>query len=274
MKITSKTGLLAVLGNPIRHSMSPMIHNFLIKELNLDYVYIAIEPDNIHDALDAVRSLGMKGVNITAPFKTDALECVDVLDESVNFSGSVNTVVNNDGMLSGFSTDGEGLFRAIKDMDISLKNKNVLILGTGGASEAVCSMLYSKNVANVYVKNRTLSKQTSFILRLNKRFDTDIFKPFSPGDKADIVINATSVGMCTDESPISDYSCFDGAEACIDLIYNPRKTSFLKAAENAGLKTMNGIGMLVYQAILSFEHFTQVKVPDSLCKEVFKLFDE
>ena len=274
MDITSKTSLLAVVGNPVRHSLSPEIHNFISQKLDLDYVYTAFEPDGIGNALKSVKSLGIRGINVTAPYKYDAYDMVDVLSDSAKEAGSVNTIVNDNGMLIGYSTDGDGLYYAMANEDISIDNKKVLLLGAGGAAEPICVMLYKRGAKKVTILNRTKEKAIKLSSGLNNRLDTDIFDVYDNDDKFEIIINTTSVGMGTDENSLADLSLLHHAQTAIDIIYFPRKTAFLKAAEQAGLKTMNGLGMLVSQAVLSYEHFTGTKVSKELYREVLKHVDE
>ena len=274
MNISGKTKVLAVVGNPASHSLSPKIHNFLSEKLGLDYVYTAFEPDSMKHAADAIRSLGIKGVNVTAPFKLDALESVDVLSENAALSGSVNTIVNDGGVLTGYSTDGDGLYASMESADIKIKDMKILVLGAGGVVKPVCVMLKNKGARAVVIKNRTESKAIDICNDLNKKMNTNIFSVFSKMDTFDIIINTTSVGLGTNETPVEDTSLFEGAKAAVDLIYHPAKTKFLADAEEKGLKILNGLGMLVYQGVIAYEHFTGVKVPDFLVEEVLKLLNE
>ena len=274
MNISGKTKVLAVVGRPAHHSLSPKIHNFLSDKLGLDYVYTAFEPDSMKNAANAVKSLGIKGINITAPFKIDAMEAVDVLSENAALSGSVNTIVNDDGILTGYSTDGEGLYASMGRANIKINDKKILVLGAGGVAKPVCVMLKNKGAKDIIIKNRTESKAVEICNDLNKKMNTNIFRTFSVMENFDIIINTTSVGLGTDETPVEDAGLFDGAEAAVDLIYHPAKTRFLADAEENGLKILNGLGMLVFQAIIAFEHFTGVKVPDSLSEEVLNLINE
>ena len=274
MNISAKTKVLAVIGKPARHSLSPKIHNFLSEQMGEDYVYAAFEPDSMEHAADAIRSLGIRGVNVTAPFKLDAMRFVDVLSENASVSGSVNTIVNDGGVLTGYSTDGEGLYVSMDRADISIENKKILVLGGGGVAKPVCVMLKNKGACEVVIKNRTESKAIEICSDLNKKMNTDIFRTYSKSESFDIIINTTSVGLGTMETPVEDTNLFDGASAAVDLIYHPAKTKFLADAEEKGLQILNGLGMLVYQGIIAYEHFTGVKVPETLSREVFKLINE
>lgn len=274
MNISGNTKVLAVIGRPAYHSLSPKIHNFLSEKLGMDYVYTAFEPDSMKHAADAIRSLGIKGVNVTAPFKVEAMEAVDVLSENAALSGSVNTIVNEDGILTGYSTDGEGLYASMDRAGISIENKKILVLGGGGVAKPVCVMLKNKGASEVVIKNRTESKAIEICTDLNKKMNTDIFRTYSKSESFDIIINTTSVGLGTMETPVEDTNLFESASAAVDLIYHPSKTKFLADAEEKGLKILNGLGMLVFQGVIAYEHFTGVKVPDSLSEEVLKLLNE
>ncbi len=274
MNISAKTKVLAVVGKPVDHSLSPAIHNFLSEKLCQDYVYTAFEPETMELAVAAVKNLGIRGINVTAPFKFDALKLVDVVSENAILSGSVNTIVNRGGVLTGYSTDGEGLYRSMKRAGIDIKGKKVLLLGAGGASKPVCVMLKNQGVGDVVIKNRTEAKAAKMCEWLNEKMNTSIFRTFTQKETFDIIINTTSVGLGTKETPIDDLSLYDGTEAAVDLIYHPAKTEFLRAAEEKGITILNGLGMLIFQGIIAYEHFTGVNVPDVLCEEVFKFLDE
>ncbi len=274
MEISAKTQLIGVVGNPVKHSLSPKIHNYLAERLNLDYVYTAFEPSSFQNIPDSLRLLGIRGVNVTAPFKTDAMNACDLLSNEAKLCESVNTIVNENGVLKGYSTDGEGLYRFFKYRNIDVLNKKILVLGAGGVSKAVCVMLKNHGVAGVYVLNRTEQKACALVDSLNDDMNTDIFSVYNNEDDYQIIINATSVGLGTDETPVSKLSMFNCAETAVDLIYYPRKTKFLYDAESMGLKVYNGIGMLVYQAVIAFEYFTGANVPDEICGEVMKLINE
>ncbi len=274
MNISAKTNVLAVVGKPIRHSLSPKIHNFLSKRMGLDYVYTAFEPETMDGVPDAIRTLGIRGINVTAPFKYDALALVDTVCEDAKFAGSVNTIVNENGTLVGHSTDGEGLFLSMKLAGIGIENKKILILGAGGAAKPVCVMLKNKSAASVTVKNRTELRSRDLCRELNQKMNTDIFSVYKENTGWDIIINTTSVGMGTDETPLPETELMAGAEAAVDLIYYPSKTKFLEDAEKQGLKILNGLGMLVFQGVIAYEYFTGVKVPEALFEEVLNLVYE
>lgn len=274
MNITSKTQVLAVVGNPVRHSLSPKLHNYLSHKLELDYVYTAFEPDSFDDVSKAIKTLGIKGINVTAPFKYKAYECVDELDEEARLCGSVNTIVNTGGVLKGYSTDGEGLYMSMKLNNIDVEGRTVLLLGAGGAAKPVCVMLKRRGAKAVIIKNRTESKSVSLCDDLNKSMNTDIFSVYKDQKKWDIIINTTSVGLGTDENPLTDNTFYKCAQVAVDLIYHPAKTSFLSLAEENGLKILNGAGMLVFQGVLAYEYFTGVKVPENIYEEVLELIYE
>lgn len=274
MNISGYTKLLAVVGKPVSHSLSPKLHNFLAEKLNLDYIYLAFEPENISDTFNAVKTLDIKGLNVTAPYKYDAFKNVDIVSETARLCESVNTVVNNNGVLTGYSTDGEGLYLAMKTSGIDIENKNILVLGAGGASKPICVMLKQKGAASVTIKNRTASKAYELSELLNSSMNTEMFWVYEKPGQFDIVINTTSVGMGSTDTPVDDETVFDFAEAAVDIIYHPKKTTFLKTAEKRGIKTINGIGMLAFQGIIAFELFTGVTVPENLYMEAIRLINE
>ena len=274
MEITGNTGLLAVLGNPIKHSLSPKIHNYLSDRLGRNYVYVAFEIPDVTKAIESVRTLGISGVNVTSPFKEKAAQCVDFTDDEARAVGSVNTIVNKDGKLYGYSTDGEGLYRALMYENINVERKNVLVIGAGGAARATLAMLGRRDAARIVIKNRTEVKAKQLCESFNKFYNCEKYFLYSEPEKFDIVINTTSVGMGSCDCPVDDEKIFDWAEAAVDLIYYPRQTEFLKIADEKGIKTVNGLGMLAFQGVLAYELFTGEEVPHKLWRKVLELIDE
>ncbi len=274
MKISGYTNVLAVVGNPVRHSLSPKLHNFLSEKLGRDYVYTAFEPSSFDGVAQAIKTLGIRGVNVTAPFKYDALASVDVVSENARCSGSVNTIVNEGGTLVGYSTDGEGLYLSMKHAGISTIGKKVMVLGAGGAAKPICVMLKNRGADKVVIKNRTEKRAALLAEDLNRIVNTDIFSVYSGEKSFDLIINTTSVGMGTQECSLDDISLISGAEAVVDIIYYPKKTALLRAAESMGVKILNGIGMLAFQGIIAYEYFTGEKVSEEYYTEALNIIDE
>lgn len=275
MNITGTTRQLAVLGNPIEHSYSPQLHNFLSERLGKDYVYTALRVENIEEALVGIRSLGFCGVNITAPFKTRAAECMDVLSDTARECLSVNTCVIRDGRLFGYSTDAEGFYLSLLHEGITPCGKHILFVGAGGVTLPVAMLFAHLGAESITITNRTQAKAEAIVQRIREvsGFCAEVSMTRS---HYDLIINTTSVGLYPEinASPVEDMHFADETSAVADMIYNPEKTLFLKQAEAKGAKTVNGLGMLVYQGILAYELFTDCSVDrnamyEEIMREVF-----
>lgn len=276
MNIKSSTKQLAVIGHPICHSMSPDIHNYLFEIYKKDYVYTAFDvlPENLESAISGIRALGISGVNVTAPHKIEVMKYIDKTDDNAKRLGAVNTIVNKDGTLWGYNTDAEGLYRYLLHMNVDIKDKDILIIGAGGASFPITVFFARCKPKSIAVKNRTQKKADELADYVYHdsgfKVETENFKK-----RYDVVINTTSAGMYPDISkcPIDDFSAIDENTAAVDLIYNPPETMFLKKAKENGAKTINGLGMLIYQGLLAYELFTGATITedvyDRVEKEVF-----
>lgn len=277
--LTGRTKVVAVFGYPVYHSLSPGMHNAAFRTLGLDYVYVPfnVGPDDLEKAFDAIRALGIVGANLTIPHKERAVELLDSVSPEALQIGSVNTVRNVDGVLKGYSTDGEGFMRSLEAEGRSAEGSRAVVLGAGGSARAVAHAL-AVHGAQVSVVNRTasraedLAEQLSGVL-LGARGSVRAIALDSPEARdavveADLLVNCTSVGMHpnTQEQPIPSEWLHDRLFV-YDLIYNPLKTRLLEAAEAAGARGANGVGMLVYQGAISFEIWTGRKPPTDVMEQ-------
>ena len=277
--LTGRTSVVAVFGYPVRHSLSPGMQNAAFRELNLDCVYVpfSISPEDLPAALDAVRTLGMIGANLTIPHKERAVGLMDSVSDEAHRIGSVNTVHNVDGELRGYSTDGEGFMRALEAEGKSAEGSRAALLGAGGSARAVAYALAARG-AMVSVLNRTAIRGVDLVSELNGvlpegRQSLRAVALNSPDARreiaeADLLVNCTSVGMHpdTDKQPIPSEWMHDRLFV-YDLIYNPLKTRLLDAAATAGARTANGVGMLVHQGAISFEMWTGRKPPTDVMEQ-------
>lgn len=284
-EITGQTKQLGLIGKPIEHSFSPQMHNYISEIMGNNYVYSAWEVENVEDAIKGIRALGIKGINVTAPYKQVVMQYLDKIDFEAKLFDSVNTVVNNNGVLTGYSTDGEGFYKSLLRNNVSVKNNKILILGVGGVVSPVILRLIKENPLSITVLNRTKSKaenlKRSVFEKSGFKISTEINEP-----RFDLVINTTSAGMTpqldkmpTDIFPeLKNFSFIDENTFVADMIYNPSQTLFLKKAKERGAKTMNGLGMLIYQGIVAYELFTNTKLPDDIYdmieKNVFNIDGE
>jgi shikimate dehydrogenase len=270
LRISGKTQIYALIGDPIGHSLSPYIHNAAFKYLKLDFVYVTfkVTRKNVKEALQGARALGIRGLNVTMPLKTAVIQHLDKLDSNAIKIGAVNTILNEDGKLIGYNTDGLGALNTLKAKGQNPAGKNILILGAGGAARAVAFAL-CKEANAITILNRTLEKAKALTEELSKNFNKKISYGELNGktlrkeiEKADILLNATSVGMAPheNETPV-DMKFLHSNLTVFDLVYNPSETRLLREAKAVGAKTVNGICMLIHQGALSFEIWTGRKAP-------------
>ena len=260
MNINWDTKLYCLIGNPIDKSLSPLIHNEIFKILYKNSIYLAfnIEDNKLKDTIDGFKAINVKGFNVTIPFKKTIIRYLDGLSPEAKTLGAVNTVKNQNGKLIGFNTDGDGFFETLVDNEIDITDKNVLLLGAGGAAYAIAITLSKKGIGSIHIANRTREKAISLekeIKKVNPNFITATgdLKLDNINKKAiDIIINATSIGMYPMEnlSPI-ELNGFKENIVVYDIVYKPRESKLIKDAKSRGYKTINGISMLLKQAILS-----------------------
>ncbi|WP_099211939.1 shikimate dehydrogenase [Thermococcus henrietii] len=259
----AETRLYGVIGFPVRHSLSPAMHNAAFRELGINAVYLAFEvpPERLGMAVDGVRGLGVKGLNVTMPHKTAVMEHIDGLSGDAEEIGSVNTIVN-EGELLGYNTDGIGARRAL-EMVTRLEGKDVLVLGAGGAGRAIAYEL--SKTSNVVVLNRTPGKARALerFGVIGDALTADNLRRYIR--EADILINATSVGMNSDESPVPADLLREGL-VVMDVVYKPLRTRLLREAAERGCVTVDGLWMLVHQGAESFRLWTGKKVDPELMR--------
>jgi shikimate dehydrogenase len=247
--ITGHTRVAAVIGSPVRHSLSPALHNAAFSQLGLDWVYVALDvaPGEAQRAVDAMRVLGLAGLSVTMPHKEAMAAAVDELDPAAAALRSVNTVVvRPDGTLVGHSTDGAGFVASLAAHGVSVAGRTVCLLGAGGAARAIADALARAHAASVVVVNRT---QSSAEATAELAGTVGSVGEMRDVRDSDIVVNATSVGMGGTDLP-SDPALFRAGQVVADIVYHPRTTAWLVAAAAAGAATVEGLGMLVHQAAL------------------------
>lgn len=260
MSIDSSTTLYCLIGNPIDKSLSPLIHNEMFRIFGKNSIYLAfnIEENKLRDVIDGFKAINVKGFNVTIPFKKTIIRYLDGLSPEAEILGAVNTVKNQDGKLIGYNTDGEGFYKTLRNNNIDVKDKNILLLGAGGAAYGIGITLSTKGIKSIYIANRTREKAVNLekeIKKTNPNISTSIgdlsLREINKKD-IDIIINATSIGMYPLEnlSPI-ELNGFDKKTIVYDIVYKPRETKLIKEANLRGFKAINGLSMLLEQAILS-----------------------
>ena len=268
--ITSKTGLLGVIGYPVEHSSSPAMHNAALARTELDFAYLpfAVPPDRVAEVPVAMRTLGIRGLNVTVPHKVAVMEGLDEISEEARVIGAVNTIANQDGRLTGYNTDAEGVIVSLRaDGGLDSLPAAVTLLGAGGAARAILyALLQAEEVEEVLLLNRTVEKAEALAADLDPESRRVRVGTLGGGDAigvAGLLINATSVGMHPrpDASPLPDPSVLHDRLTVLDIVYKPRRTRLLAQAEEAGARTVDGLGMLVHQGARAFEIWTGVAAP-------------
>ena len=257
--IKSLKKICCLIGDPVEHSLSPLIHNAGYQSLGINYVYVPFLVKDIKRAIEGIRGLGIRGASITLPHKTRAIEYVDEMDRIAIEIGAVNTIVNNDGILIGYNTDYQGALKALEEAT-SLEGKKAVLIGGGGAATAIALAL-KRSGAKLVILNRTKEKAK----RLAEMFDAEDSGGMEKLDEvssADILINATPVGMWpkTNQSIIPQ-ELLHNRLTVFDTVYNPKETKLLIEAREKGCAIVYGYKMLLYQAAVQFELFTGHQAP-------------
>ena len=282
--ITGHTGLLCLLGSPVAHSVSPEMHNEACSQLGLDYTYLAFDvpEEKMPQAVEGLRTMGARGWNITMPGKNIMCKLADKVSPASEISGACNTIVNDDGVLTAYTTDGVGFMRAVAENGVDIIGKKMTLLGAGGAATAILVQAALDGVAEINVFNvkdafypraeeivKKLNERTGCKVTLHDYSDSEILRQ-SIADSA-ILVNGTSVGMApkTDNTIITDTTMFHKDLFVFDVIYNPQETRLLREARAAGCKTSNGMYMLLYQGAASFELWTGQQMPVEIIKEKY-----
>ncbi len=268
--VSGRTKIFALIGDPVERSLSPAMHNAAFKELGLDCVYVALRVarDSLPEAIRCVKALGIGGLNVTTPHKVDIVRLLDELDESVSRVGAVNTVKNEDGKLIGFNTDGRGAIEALKEKVGELRGRKVVLLGAGGAARAIAFSLAETGV-ELTLANRTASKARKLAASIERKLGSkvnqvELKQEVLKGvlEQADILINATSVGMYPDvDQTLVRGDIMHPGLVVNDIIYEPLTTRLLCEAKEAGAQTINGLGMLTHQGAASLELWTGKRAP-------------
>ena len=285
-RITGHTELIGLMAYPIRHSSSPAMHNEAFAYLGLDYAYLAFEVDNdtLEDAVKGLRALKMVGSNVSMPNKTVVHKYLDELSPAAELCGAVNTIINDNGKLIGHITDGIGYMKALKDNDIDVIGKKMTIVGAGGAATAIEVQAALDGVAEMSIFNvrdkfwanaeetvKKINERTNCKVTLYDLADLDKLKE----EIADsyLFANATGMGMkpLEGQTYIPDKSFFRPDLIVTDVVYAPRETAMLKMAKEVGCKTMNGLGMMLFQGAAAFEMWTGKEMPIEHMKEVLDI---
>ncbi|WP_374018654.1 shikimate dehydrogenase [Paenibacillus thiaminolyticus] len=273
--IDSSTAVFAVIGDPIKHSKSPLMHNAALRELGLNAVYTAfhVAPEQLEQAVQGMRALGIGGMNVTIPHKEAVMAHLDEVDESASVIGAVNTIVNRNGQLIGYNTDGLGFVRSLQEEMISdLRQSRILLIGAGGAARGIAYALLKAGCRSLHIANRTLGRAEVLASDLSAFGTVSAMqlgeRPAIDAREVDIVIHTTSVGMHPDVHAVPfDPDWLRPDMIVSDIVYNPLETALLQEASKRGCRTHSGIGMFVYQGAIALELWTGAAAPAALMRE-------
>ena len=280
MKIDGYTRLAAVVANPIKHSISPFIHNRAFEATHTNGVYLAweIEGTDLAETVANIRRYQMFGINLSMPYKEQVISYLDQLSEEARLIGAVNTVVNREGTLIGYNTDGKGFFKSLPSFKIS--GKRMVLLGAGGAAKAILAQAILDGVSqvSVFVRSASIEKTRPYLEKLQNEtgFKVDLFALEDVSElqariiDSDLLVNATSVGMDGVSLPIPASVVLPERLLVADVIYQPFETPFLNWARNQGNHAVNGLGMLLYQAAEAFQLWTGKEMPTDQIWELLK----
>ncbi len=275
---TSKTKVLCIIGNPIEHSMSVTMHNASIQNLGLDYVYLAFKvlSNDLSSAINGLKAFKIKGASITIPHKISVMKYLDKIEPMAENIGAINTIKNENGILIGRNTDGEGFIKSIKESGYNLKNKKIVLFGAGGAARA-CAFYLAKEIDEITIINRSNSSMKDLISKLKLNYDIPI-KGFNLSKSEDIkneiegsdmLVNTTSIGMYPNVNEnLVKQSWLHPKLFVVDVIYSPLQTKLLQEASSIGCNVLSGVDMLVNQGILAFKWWTGVSPDKKLMKQV------
>lgn len=266
--------LYGLLGEKLGHSMSPAIHASIFKELKMDAYYhlFEVKKENLREAIYGLKALGAKGVNVTIPYKVPIMDYLDYISQEAIEIGSVNTIVFKGDKTWGYNTDYYGFGRMLEKNNITIAGKNAVVLGSGGSAKGVLQYLLDNGIKSIVVASREVSKLKE--MDYYKRFSLMSYNDLKQLKDFDIIINCTPNGMYPniDSSPV-DEAILHNFSAAVDLIYNPKQTLFLKYADKVGIKAVNGLYMLVAQAVAAEELWNNVKISKEITDNIYNSLD-
>lgn len=282
-KIDGNTRLCGLIGYPVKHTMSPVIHNYLAGCMGNNLVYVPFEvADNIAAAVKGAYELNVLGMNVTVPYKKNVMEVLAAVDENAARIGAVNTLVRVEGGYKGYNTDYLGLKRAMAEENIPVEGQDVVILGAGGAANAVVYMCAQAGAKNIYLLNRTFKTAQQLADRIHGYFPQTVITAMEMTDYGQlpdvplIAIQTTSVGLAPDcgRVVIEDGSFYEKITKAVDIIYNPSETMFMKKVREHGGYACNGLKMLLYQGVTAYEMWNNMEVDETVCRKIYERLEE
>jgi len=280
-EIKGTTKVCGLIGNPVAHSISPLIHNHLAEFENIDLAYVTfkVESSKVAEAVKGAYELNVFGLNVTVPHKNEVISALVDIDPLARNIGAVNTLVRDKGGFKGYNTDILGFQRQLIDANIELMGNDVIIIGAGGAARAILFLCGQEGANSIYILNRTLENAQQLAKDVNKALDINVAIGMKIEDynllpnKQFITIQTTSVGLHPNDdcAPIENLDFYDKVSVGVDIIYNPTKTKFMKLVESKGKIAYNGLKMLLYQGVCAFELWNEIKVSEDVIEEVYEL---
>jgi shikimate dehydrogenase len=278
IEVNGGTCVLGIIGHPVRHSLSPVMHNSALRACGLDFVYVPFEvaPAALGAAVAGLRALGVAGFNVTIPHKTEVMQYLDGFDDSAVAAGAVNTVKNDAGRLVGYNTDGDGLVRSlVMELGFEPKGASVALVGAGGAARGAVAALCRAGAGNIIIANRSREKAVELVRLMSCRYPGTGLSITESCEElegcladVDVLVNTTSLGMHPDDGPILRLDSLRRNALVYDMVYAPPVTPLLNAAGRQGLRHANGLGMLAAQGELGFAIWTGMLPPEGLMKSV------
>lgn len=280
MEINGRTRTCGLIGNPVEHTLSPLIHNTLAERLGQELVYVPfhVGQGKLEEAVSGAYALNILGLNVTVPYKSDVIAHLVEIDELARNIGAVNTLVRTAGGYKGYNTDMEGLYRAMASEGIKIAGEQIILLGAGGAARAVAWLCASKGAERVYLLNRTPDKAETIAKEVNTFVGRETVCPMKLADHASIpegkylAIQGTSVGLSPNDEDvvIADDAFYEKVHTGFDLIYNPWETKFMRLVKAHGGRAYNGLKMLLYQGIIAYELWNDVDVSENEAQIVYE----
>ena len=280
MEINGKTMVCGLIGNPVEHTLSPMIHNTLAERMghNLVYVPFPVESGKVAAAVAGAEALQLLGLNVTVPYKSEVIAGLKEIDALAQDIGAVNTLVRTDDGYKGYNTDMEGLYRAMLSEDVRIEGEQIILLGAGGAARAVAYLCAVKGADRIYLLNRTFEKARTVAEEVNRKSGRNVISPMRTEDYVNLpdgkylAIQGTSVGLApsVEDAVISDAAFYEKLHTGFDLIYSPWETKFMRLTKEHGGKAYNGLKMLLYQGIIAYELWNNVHVSEEDAQAVYE----
>lgn len=272
MEINGRTRTCGLIGDPVEHTLSPLIHNTLAERLGQELVYVPfhVERGRLAEAVKGAEALNILGLNVTVPYKSEVISCLAEIDKLAEDIGAVNTLVRTPGGYKGYNTDMEGLYRAMRSEGIRIEGERIILLGAGGAARAVAWLCAARGAEKVYLLNRTLDRAETVAEEVNTSAGRRVVCPMGLADYAQIpegkylAIQGTPIGLSPSNGDvvIADAAFYEKVHTGFDLIYNPWETKFMRLVKAHGGRACNGLKMLLYQGIIAYELWNRVDVSE------------